>query len=51
MNKKELKTIPVFKEIKRLSTEASALSHAVSATCQQRKYAIKSELDSKFQSL
>ena len=31
-NKKELKKNPVFKEIKKLSTEAvSALSHAVSA--------------------
>ena len=46
-NKKERKKIPVFKEIKKLSTEAvSALSHAVSASCQQRKDAIKSELDS-----
>ena len=51
-HKKELKKIPVFKEIKKLSTEAvSALSHAVSASCQQRKDAIKSELDSKFHSL
>ena len=34
-HKKELKKIPVFKEIKKLSTEAvSALSHAVSASCQ-----------------
>ena len=34
-HKKELKKIPVFKEIKNLSTEAvSALSHAVSASCQ-----------------
>ena len=47
-----MKKIPVFKEIKKLSTEAvSALSHAVSASCQQRKDAIKSELDSKFHSL
>ena len=51
-HKKELKKFPVFKEIKKLSTEAvSALSHAVSASCQQRKDAIKSELDSKFHSL
>ena len=51
-HKKELKKIPVFKEIKKLSTEAvSALSHAVSASCQQLKDAIKSELDSKFHSL
>ena len=51
-NKKELKKIPVFKEIKKLSTEAvSALSHAVSASYQQRKDAIKSESDSKFHSL
>ena len=48
-NKKELKKIPVFKEIKKLSTEAvSALLHAVSASCQQRKDAIKSELTVNF---
>ena len=42
----------MFKEIKKLSTEAiSALSHAVFASCQQRKDAIKSKLDSKFHSL
>ena len=51
-HKEELKKIPFFKEIKKLSTEAvSALSHAVSASCQQGKDAIKSELDSKFHSL
>ena len=51
-NKKEPKKILVFKEIKKLSTEAvSALSHAVSASCQQGKYAVKSELDSTFHSL
>ena len=51
-HKKVLKNIPVFKEIKKLSTEAvSALSHAVSASCQQRKDAIKLESDSKFHSL
>ena len=43
-NKKELKKSPVLKEIKELSTEAvSALSHAVSASCQQRKDVIKLE--------
>ena len=43
-SKKELKRIPVFKEIKKLSTEAvSALSHTVSASCQQQKDAIKLE--------
>ena len=42
----------MFKEIKKLSTEAvSALSQAVLAPCQQRKYAIKAEWDNKFQSL
>ena len=51
-HKKEPKKISVFKEIKKLSTETvSALSHAVSVSCQQRKDAIKSELDSKFHSL
>ena len=44
----KLKKIPTFKEIKKLSTEAvSAISHAVSALCQQRKDAIKVELDNK----
>ena len=48
-HKKEQMKIPVFKEIKKLSTEAvSALSHAISASCQQWKDAIKVELDSKF---
>ena len=42
----------MFKEIKKLSTVAvSALSHAVSASCQQQKDAIKAELDNKFHSL
>ena len=51
-NEKDLKEIPVFKEVKKLSTEAvSALSHAVSASCQQRKDVIKSELEIKFHSL
>ena len=51
-NKKELKKILVFKKFEKLSTEAvAALSHAVSASCQQRKDALKSELDSKFHSL
>ena len=51
-NKTQLKKIHVFKEIKKLSRESvSALSHAVSASCQQRKDAIKSELDSKCYSL
>ena len=41
-NKRELKKILVFTEIKKLSTEAVfALLHAVSASCQQRKAAIK----------
>ena len=36
-NKKSKKKISVFKEIKKLSTEAvSTLSHAVSVSCQQR---------------
>ena len=47
-NKKELIKIPVYKEIKKLSTEAvSALSHVVLASCQQRKDAIKWEMDNK----
>ena len=51
-NKKRAEKNPVFREIKKLSTEAvSALSHAVSPSCQQRKDSIKSELDSKFHSL
>ena len=51
-NKKKLTKITVFKEINKLSTEAvSALSHAVSASCQQRMDAIKSEVDSRFHSL
>ena len=41
--------IPVFKEIKKKSTEAVFdLSHAVSASCQQWKDAIKAELDIKW---
>ena len=44
-NKKELKKIHVFKEIKKFSTEAvSALAHAVSASSQQQKIAIKLDL-------
>ena len=35
--KKEMKKIPVFKELKKVSTEAvSALLHTVLASCQQR---------------
>ena len=37
-NKKELNKIPVFKQIEKLSTDSvSVLSHAVSASCKQRR--------------
>ena len=39
----------MFKETKKLPTDAvSALSHAVSASCQQRKDTIKAKLNNKF---
>ena len=51
-HKKEIKKNPIFKEIRKLSTEAvSALSHAVFTSCQQRKDLIKNDIDEKFHSL
>ena len=48
-HKKEIKKSPLLKEIRRLTTDAVLpLSHAVSASCQQRKDAIKPDLDTKF---
>ena len=51
-HKKEVQKNPIFKEIRKLSTEAvSALSHAIYASCQQRKDLIKNDIDEKFHSL
>ena len=50
--KKEVKKNPIFKEIRKLSTEAvSALSHEIYTSCQQRKDLIKNDIDEKFHSL
>ena len=51
-HKKEVKKNPIFKEIRKLSTEAvSALSHAIYSSCQQGKDLIKNDIDEKFHSL
>lgn len=51
-NKKEVKKNPILQEIKKLTSDAvQTLTHAVSASNQMRKDAIKSELDSKFHGL
>ena len=51
-HKQEVKKYPIFKEIRKLSTEAvSALVHTIYMSCQQRKDLIKNDIDEKFHSL
>lgn len=51
-NRKEVKSNPILKEVKRLSTYAIQMfSHAVASTNQLRKDVIKPELDPKFHAL